>query len=397
MASSMEITPHPATRLSQHPAGPTVALIPAYNEERFIGPLVHTTRSYVDYVVVVDDGSRDICRPVARHAGAIVVQHQFNKGKAAAVNTGFAQVRRMGAGAMVMLDGDGQHCPDDIPTVLAPIIEDRADVVIGSRFLKVKSDIPVYRQVGQHGLNLVTNLASGVRVSDSQSGFRAFSSQALEVLSFGQGGFSVESEMQFRVREHALRVTEVPIKVTYAEKAKRNPAKHGMQVINGIAHLVSLTRPLLFFGLISLVFVTSNILLALHITQIHARTGDLAVGYGLLAVLLCIVGTLFLFVGVALHVGRAMICDMQRSLLERLGVTAHSALDMAYSLIEPIPSPALLETRAELPKQHIATHHVSSLSSSIGVSVTRRKWKPLDFWLLMLKGLFGRRRSASNS
>ena len=148
MASSMEITPRPATRLSQHPAGPTVALIPAYNEERFIGPLVHTTRSYVDYVVVVDDGSRDRTADVARHAGAIVIQHQGNKGKAAAVNTGFAQVRRMGAGAMVMLDGNGQHCADDIPAILALIMADDADVVIGSRFLGVTSDIPVYRLVG---------------------------------------------------------------------------------------------------------------------------------------------------------------------------------------------------------------------------------------------------------
>ena len=79
MASSMEITPRSAIRLPQHPVGPTVALIPAYNEEPFIGRLVHTTRSHVDHVVVVDDGSRDRTADVARRAGAIVVQHDVNQ------------------------------------------------------------------------------------------------------------------------------------------------------------------------------------------------------------------------------------------------------------------------------------------------------------------------------
>src|SRR5919202_3956184 len=148
-----------------------------------------------------------------------------------------------------MLDGDGQHCAEDIPQVLAPVLDGVADVVVGSRFLEVKSDIPAYRQVGQHGLTLVTNLASGVRISDSQSGFRAFSPLALDALSFSQGGFSIESEMQFLVREHKLRLVEAPIKVIYAEKAKRNPVHHGMQVINGIMRLVGQIRPLLYFGL----------------------------------------------------------------------------------------------------------------------------------------------------
>ena len=371
MASSMEITPHSVIRLPQYPAGPTVALIPAYNEEPSIGRVVRTTRSHVDYVVVVDDGSRDRTADVARRAGAIVVQHHANRGKAAAVNTGFAQVRRMGAGAMVMLDGDGQHCTDDIPTVLAPIIADDADVVIGSRFLGVTSDIPVYRKIGQHILTYATNMASGVHVSDSQSGFRAFSSQALEVLSFGQGGFSVESEMQFRIREHALRLAEVPIKVTYAEKAKRNPATQGMQVINGVTRLVSLTRPLLFFGLNSLVIAAISILVALRSIQIHAQTGHLALGYGLMAVLLCVVGTLFLFVGVTLHATRAMVCDFQRSLLERLGKPDHGAVDAAHTFVKPLPAPAVLEIRAEVPEQPVGTEDVPK-PRTIGVSAQPR-------------------------
>ena len=101
---------------------------------------------------------------------------------------------------------------------------------------------------------MITNLASGVQVSDSQSGFRAFSMAALQALTFSpHGGFSIESEMQFLIREHRLKVIEVPIKVIYAERAKRNPFRHGMQVVNGVMRLVGQTRPLLYFGLSGLV------------------------------------------------------------------------------------------------------------------------------------------------
>ncbi|HEX6292763.1 MAG TPA: glycosyltransferase family 2 protein [Herpetosiphonaceae bacterium] len=300
------------------PPGPTVALIPAFNEERFIGSLVLAVQSYVDHVVVVDDGSSDRTVAIARKAGATVVQHQVNQGKAAAVNTGFTYVRRLRPAVLVMLDGDGQHCADDIPQLLAPVRDGMADVVVGSRFKEIKSDIPAYRKVGQHGLTLVTNLASGVRISDSQSGFRAFSARALDQLSFSQGGFSIESEMQFLVREHRLRVLEVPIKVIYAEPAKRNPVRHGMQVLNGILRLVGQIRPLLFFGLSGMITLLLGLGLGLHIVNIYAHTQKLAVGYGLITVLLCVVGMLLFFVGLVLHSMRGMLIEMRRGVLDRL-------------------------------------------------------------------------------
>jgi glycosyltransferase involved in cell wall biosynthesis len=298
--------------------GPTAALIPAYNEERFIGSLVLAARAHVDHVVVVDDGSRDSTVEIAKMAGAIVVQHQTNQGKAAAVNTGFAYIRRLDPSAVVMLDGDGQHSADDIPVVLAPVVQGAADIVVGSRFLEVKSDIPIYRQVGQHGLTIATNLASGVRVSDSQSGYRAFSARALDELSFGQGGFSIESEMQFQAREHRLRIAEVPIKVIYAERAKRNPVSHGMQVVNGIMRMVGQTRPLLYFGLAGVTLFILGAALGLYMIDIFTRTRTLAVGYGLITVMLCMMGMLLFFAGVMLHSTREMMVELRRSLVERL-------------------------------------------------------------------------------
>jgi glycosyltransferase involved in cell wall biosynthesis len=316
--AAIEDLPNVVSYQTQHWPKLTVALIPAYNEERFIGSLVLAVRNYVDKVVVVDDGSHDRTSEIAKKAGAVVVRHQINQGKAASVNTGFNYVRQLKPSAVVMLDGDGQHCADDIPAVLEPILNDDADIVIGTRFKEVKSDIPAYRQVGQHGLTLATNLASGVWISDSQSGFRAFSQKALDHLTFNQGGFSLESEMQFLARDHRFRIAEVPIKVIYAEKAKRNPVIHGMQVLNGVMRLVGQSRPLLFFGVSGTTIFILGMLLGLYIVNIYGDSGELAIGYALITVLLCVVGVVLLFAGVILHSTRGMLLDMRYSLVTTL-------------------------------------------------------------------------------
>jgi glycosyltransferase involved in cell wall biosynthesis len=315
----MAEAPHQTEAFPRHvEARPVVALIPAYNEERFIGSLILQVKSYVDVVVVVDDGSRDQTAAIAERAGATVVRQLRNQGKAAATNTGLNYVRGLDPIAVVMLDGDGQHYADDIPVVLAPVIDGAADIVVGSRFLDVKSDIPAYRQVGQHGLTIATNLASGVRVSDSQSGYRAFSERAVAELTFGQGGFSLESEMQFLAREHDLRVAEVPIKVLYAEPAKRNPFKHAAQVVNGIVKLVGQSRPLIYFSVAGLPLLIAGTLMGLLVIDIFSRTGVLAIGYALVTVLFSILGMLLLFTGVILHSTRGMLVELRRTMVARM-------------------------------------------------------------------------------
>jgi hypothetical protein len=155
-------------------------------------------------------------------------------------------------------------------------------------------------------------------VSDTQSGFRALSERAIACLSFSQGGFSIESEMQFLVAEHKLRVAEVPISVLYAEPAKRNPVVHGLQVLNGIMHLMCNIRPLLFFGLSGVVSFLLGSVLGVYIVSIYSQTGQLAVGYGLLTVLLCIVGIVLVFAGVLLQAMRGMLQSLQDTMLNHL-------------------------------------------------------------------------------
>lgn len=224
----------------------TLAVIPAYDEGRCIGSVVLRVKAYVDQVLVVDDGSTDDTARIAEAAGAIVVRHQHNCGKGGALNTGLARARQLGAGAVVLIDGDGQHRAEEIPKVLGPILRGEADVVVGSRYLQAHEQVPRHRVLGHKALNWLTNAASGVQLSDTQNGFRALSSRALDVFRFSSQGFSVESEMQFLIREHRLRCVEAPVTTLYPDKPKRSVVTQGTQVLGGLVRHASYRRPVEF-------------------------------------------------------------------------------------------------------------------------------------------------------
>jgi glycosyltransferase involved in cell wall biosynthesis len=289
--------------------GPVLALIPAYNEERFIGSVVIKTRRFVDGVIVIDDGSKDDTAAIAESAGARVIQQIGNHGKAAAINVGFMLAREMDAQAVVLIDGDGQHDPADIPALLEPILNGKADMSVGSRFMGVESNTPRWRIIGQHALTMATNFASGVALSDSQNGFRALSRRALQQMDFKTRGFSVESEMQFLIKHYNFSVAEVAIAVNYDEKPKRNPVTHGLQVINGIMRMIGQHRPLFFFGLPGLIIVSIGIILGFGVVQSYGVYNQLAVGTALLAITLVICGLFSIFTGVILHTIRAYMHD----------------------------------------------------------------------------------------
>jgi hypothetical protein len=292
-----------------------VALIPAYNEERCIGSVILRTRQYVDEVIVVDDGSCDATALIAEAAGARLIQHGMNKGKGQALTSGFRAARKSRPDVVVILDSDGQHSPDEIPLLLSAMREHDADMVVGSRFTEPeqRAKIPGGRRVGLKAVTTVTNLLSGVTVSDSQSGFRAFSARALKDLTFQGAGFSVESEMQFLAREHRHKVVEVAISADYADPAKRSPVMQGLGVIDGVMRLVGQTRPLLFMGVPGLFLLLLGLLIGLDVVAIYAASSRLAVGYALISIMCIIIGALTLFSGVILHSMRALLISMRPS------------------------------------------------------------------------------------
>ena len=293
-----------------------VAVIPAHNEERFIGSVVLRARAHVDAVVVVDDGSTDATAQIAETGGAIVVRHERNQGKGVALNTGLRKAQELTADALVLLDADGQHFPGEVPAVLAPVLSDEADIVVGSRYVQIRKEtgngVPRHRVLGHRAFTALTNVVSGVRVSDSQSGFRAMSRRALHALTFSSKGFSVESEMQFLARELGLRVVEVPITADYMEKPKRPVLQHGLMVLNGVLRLVGQYRPLLFFGLSGLIVLMVGLLWGGWVVLIYQQTRHLAVGYALISILLTIVGSLGLFAGLILHSVRGLLLELAK-------------------------------------------------------------------------------------
>ena len=293
-------------------AHPQVAVaIPAYNEDRFIGSVVLKVRPHADVVLVIDDGSSDLTATVAAAAGAEVIRHPTNQGKAAAINTAFQWARERRIDALVLIDGDGQHAPGEIPTLVAPVLRGEADMVIGTRYGAVTSRIPRYRRAGQQVLTILTNLISGVSVSDSQSGFRAFSPRAIQQMRFESPRFGLESEMQCLASSSGLRITEAPITAIYVEPAKRNPVRHGAAVVQSLVSIMERRRPLLLLGSLGVFLVLAGMLLGLHITALYAEQQKLAVGYSLMTILLIIVGILTAFVGIILHSMRTLLKDLR--------------------------------------------------------------------------------------
>lgn len=243
-----------------------IAVIPAYNEELTIGMVVMLSLKHVGKVVVVDDGSKDRTAEIAWLSGADVVQMDKNSGKAKAVRAGIARAKEIGCSAVVMLDADGQHNPSEIPILLDPILNNKADMVIGSRQLSDEcNDIPAYRRLGQVTLDMATNMGSTFKCSDSQSGYRAFSKNALDYFDFPSEGYNIESDLIEHFSRIGLAIAEVPITVRYEVpfKHKKNPFSHGMDVLAHIVGIIGYRRPLLTFGLGGVVFSFIGVLLGL--------------------------------------------------------------------------------------------------------------------------------------
>jgi glycosyltransferase involved in cell wall biosynthesis len=291
-----------------------VIVIPAYNEERFIGSVVLKARKFADTVVVVDDGSSDATGEIAGEAGALVERHALNQGKGGALNTGFRKARELGAQIVVVLDGDGQHSPGEIPKLIAPIEKGEADMVIGSRYLDRRSAVPRSRVFGHRVITFLTNFASGRRVTDSQSGFRAFSAHAIDEIAFTSRSFSVESEMQFLANRYSLRLMEVPVIIHYPDTPKRSAIMQGLLVVNGILRLAGQHRPLLFFGVSGVVVLLAGLLWGAYVVEIYNHRHVLATGYALISVLLSIIGTLSFFTGIILYSIRGLITEIKEEI-----------------------------------------------------------------------------------
>ena len=270
-----------------------LACIPAYNEESHIESLVKSAKNHVDQVVVCDDGSTDNTASIAKNAGAIVISHKTNKGYGAAIISLFNYARENNAEVMITIDGDGQHNPDQIPLLLNTISQHNVDVVIGSRFLNNTIEAPGYRQRGIKIITSAANYGTDLKVSDSQSGFRAYSKIAINAIHPTEEGMSVSTEILLKISNKGLSLAEVPITVSYdGDTSQHNPIPHGLSVIVNTLKYISIKHPLKFYGIPGLLLTVAGILLGKLF--LDAYLYDQVIFYGSLlgAVVLFLLGTI---------------------------------------------------------------------------------------------------------
>jgi len=227
-----------------------IVAIPVYNEEETIAKEILKAKKYADKIIICDDGSADSTAEIAKSLGVDVIRHKRNLGYGAAIQSLFKRAKRLDFNILVTLDGDGQHDPDDIPKVIKPIIDDEADIVIGSRFVgNSLFAMPWYRRVG---VKLITNFVNystkpSITIEDAQSGFRAYSRKALKTLKLTEKGMSISVEILFEAWRHHLRIKEVPIRCCYGKGIKgstHNPIMHGINLVIYIVRRIIKDRTL---------------------------------------------------------------------------------------------------------------------------------------------------------
>jgi glycosyltransferase involved in cell wall biosynthesis len=209
-----------------------VAIIPAYNEEKTIGKIIAKTQQHVTTVIVVNDGSTDKTAEIAEKQGATILTHYKRLGYGAALKNGLAYAKKLQADITITLDADDQHNPDEIPLLVNRIQAEQSDIVIGSRFLDIEDNTPFIKRAG---IKLITGLTNhgGVKLTDAQSGFRAYTKEALRDIELMEDGMGISTEIVVKSMKSGYKICEVPIHISYPKGSSINFSmfKHGVSVI----------------------------------------------------------------------------------------------------------------------------------------------------------------------
>ena len=260
-----------------------IVCIPAYNEEIKINDVVKKSLPYADKVIVCDDGSTDDTAALAKKAGAVVISHEKNQGYGATISTLFDYCRKNNAEIMVTLDGDGQHNPDQIPDLINVILKHKVDVVIGSRSLKDDKDLPSYRKTGIKIITSTINSATNLKVTDSQSGFRAYSKEAIDLIHPTESGMGISTEILVKISNNGLSIAEVPITVSYiGDTSTEHPVTHGTHVIGTTLKYVSIKHPMYFYGLPGIILFISGLIMGVSFLDGYLDLAAPKILYGLM-------------------------------------------------------------------------------------------------------------------
>jgi len=276
--------------------------MPAYNEENLIFDLIKKIEPFVDKVVVCDDGSTDKTEQKARDAGAHVIRHKKNLGKGGAMKSLFNYAKNIDADIVITMDGDGQFLPEEIPRIMKPVIEQKADVVLGYRFDDA-DDMPTYRKFGNKFLDKMTSLASELPFRDTQGGFRAYSKKAIQLIKFSTNGFGVDSEIVVNASKQNLKIVEEKVTVIYNTGGKtstKTPLVHVSEVLKTILEMVAIYHPLKYLGIPGLFSMIIGISVGLFVLITFNDTRYFSIPFMLISIATTILGLLLLLMSVVL-------------------------------------------------------------------------------------------------
>lgn len=281
-----------------------ILLLPAYNGEASIGSLVLLSKLYVDNLIVIDDGSIDHTAEVAKKAGAEVIVQETKRGKCEALKAGFKAAADLGADIVVTMDSDGQHNPIDIPMLVAPIIEGKAEMVNGSRYLNDQSkNTPIYRRVGQTLQETTGQIDSSVKITDPQSGLRAFSTSIRNVFQFNAQDKTIESEMLEDATKAGIRIKEIEIGTHHdLELSAKSPIKYVRGVLKTVKEDIETNTSLYYNSVPGFALATCAFYMAFKfLAAFFGGIGNVSFGPIFLMSFLALLGMYMTLRGIIMH------------------------------------------------------------------------------------------------
>jgi glycosyltransferase involved in cell wall biosynthesis len=285
-----------------------VVCIPAYNGGKSIGRVIDLASRYTDEVIVVNDGSTDNTEDAAKASGAKVINHVVNLGYGAAISSCLKAGVEAKAQIIITVDADMQHNPEDIPLLIAPILEGKADIVTGSRFVTpLESDaIPTYRKFGITMLTKVTNFMAQTTISDATTGFRAYSNRAARTLGSMafSSGMGASSQILMEAFRSGLRIVEIPVNISYTtgvDTSRHNAFTMGLGILTSIIRYITIRRPLSLIGIPGLVILSIGVTGLFLLLDIFNSTRMIPIGLGMFTVATSTMGLVMLMTSVILY------------------------------------------------------------------------------------------------
>jgi glycosyltransferase involved in cell wall biosynthesis len=277
--------------------------IPAYNEEKNIASIIIKLKKVYDKIIVCNDGSSDLTGQIAEKMGAIVVDHTKNLGYGAAIRSIFTKAIELDSDILVTFDADGQHRVEDINPVLEPILKNEADIVIGSRFLDNSGkNVPAYRKAGIKVITSLSNTTTDLKLTDSQSGFRAYSKRVLKDIIPSEHGMGVSTEILMKASKKEFKIKEVPIVILYdGDTSTHHPVSHGISLVLSTMKFVSIEHPLKFYGIPGIAFLGIGLAFIIWTIQVFTATRQVITNIALIGLASTIVATMLLMTAIMLY------------------------------------------------------------------------------------------------